>query len=194
MRLAFYFGWRARGRLEQTKSRTCGGRSTTSASGLACHSPSFYIIESPAPNAFATGLDPHHASLAVTRGLLSLLDHRELEGVIAHEVSHIGNYDTRLNTVVAAGVALLRLPFLIMMGFFRFLFRLHWAVGVGAVLYVVVPALAGIPFAVDITIDVLGSDPLQAVVLLFSSFLPFYVLFGAPASWATHPPGGIAGA
>jgi heat shock protein HtpX len=69
--------------------------------------PAIHLIESPAPNAMATGSDPERASLAVTRGLLKLLDHRELEGVIAHELSHIGNHDTRLSTmlVVLVGIA-----------------------------------------------------------------------------------------
>ncbi len=63
--------------------------------------PRLYVIEDKAPNAFATGRDPHHAAIAVTRGLLHLLDREELRGVIAHEMSHIKNYDIRLQTVVA---------------------------------------------------------------------------------------------
>jgi len=71
--------------------------------------PKVYIIEDTAPNAFATGRDPKHASVAVTRGLLQKLDRFELQGVIGHELSHIGNYDTRLMTlvVVLVGVAAL---------------------------------------------------------------------------------------
>jgi len=62
------------------------------------------------PNAFATGRGPEHASIAVTRGLLDTLDRDELQGVVAHEMSHIRNFDVRLMTIVAAlvgGVALL---------------------------------------------------------------------------------------
>jgi heat shock protein HtpX len=68
--------------------------------------PKVYIIEDGAMNAFATGRDPEHASVAVTRGLLSKLDKLELEGVIAHELSHIGNRDTLVMTtlVLLAGV------------------------------------------------------------------------------------------
>ncbi|MDO8513689.1 MAG: M48 family metalloprotease [bacterium] len=62
--------------------------------------PKIYVIEDNSPNAFATGRDPNHASLAVTTGLLGLLNKTELEGVVAHEMSHIGNYDIRLMTVV----------------------------------------------------------------------------------------------
>jgi len=72
--------------------------------------PKVYVIESQDPNAFAVGLDPEHAAVVVTRGLLGLLDRRGLYGVIAHELSHIGNHDTRLNTVLAAVLAVLRLP------------------------------------------------------------------------------------
>lgn len=63
--------------------------------------PSVYIIEDSAPNAFATGRDPKHATVCVTRGLIKKLDRRELEGVVAHEMSHIQNYDIRLMAIVA---------------------------------------------------------------------------------------------
>lgn len=62
--------------------------------------PKIYIINDPAPNAFATGRDKEHAAVAVTSGLLSMMDKNELSGVIAHELSHIGNRDTLLQTVV----------------------------------------------------------------------------------------------
>lgn len=66
--------------------------------------PPVYIIPDDDPNAFATGKDPQHSFIAVTRGLLSSLDREELQGVIAHEMSHIRNYDIRLMTIVAAFV------------------------------------------------------------------------------------------
>ena len=72
--------------------------------------PKVYIVPDADPNAFATGRDPEHASLAVTRGLLDTLDREELQGVVAHEMSHIRNLDVRVMTMVAAlvgGVALL---------------------------------------------------------------------------------------
>ena len=62
--------------------------------------PKVYIIEDPAPNAFATGRNKEHAVVAVTTGLLNILNKSELEGVIAHELSHIGNRDILLSTVV----------------------------------------------------------------------------------------------
>ena len=69
------------------------------ASGLP--QPRVYVIPDPAPNALATGRDPHHAVLAVTQGLLNLLDREETQGVIAHEMAHIGNRDTLTMTLVA---------------------------------------------------------------------------------------------
>ena len=63
--------------------------------------PRIYIIDSPALNAFATGRDPAHASVAVTSGILQALDKAELEGVLAHELSHVRNYDIRFSTLVA---------------------------------------------------------------------------------------------
>src|ERR671933_21443 len=68
------------------------------ASGLPM--PKVYIIEDSAPNAFATGRDPEHASVAVTSGLLEKLNRDELQGVIAHEMSHVGNFDIRYAMLV----------------------------------------------------------------------------------------------
>ena len=62
--------------------------------------PKIYIVDEPAPNAFATGRNPQHSVVAVTTGLLKRLDKTELEGVIAHELSHIGNRDMLLSTMV----------------------------------------------------------------------------------------------
>ena len=64
--------------------------------------PQVYVIPDPDPNAFATGKDPDHACIAVTQGLLDSLDREELQGVIAHEMGHVRNFDIRLMTVIAA--------------------------------------------------------------------------------------------
>jgi heat shock protein HtpX len=66
--------------------------------------PKLYMIPQPAPNAFATGRNPSHASVAVTQGLMQLMDDEELEGVIAHELSHVRNYDI-LTSSIAATIA-----------------------------------------------------------------------------------------
>ncbi len=71
--------------------------------------PKVYIIDDPSPNAFATGRDPEHAVVAVTTGILETLEKNELEGVLAHELSHVGNYDIRFMAVVIALVAVISL-------------------------------------------------------------------------------------
>lgn len=73
------------------------------ASGLTVK-PKLYVVDSMQPNAFATGRDPEHSIICVTKGLLEKLDYYELEGVIAHELSHIKNYDIRLSAVISVMV------------------------------------------------------------------------------------------
>lgn len=81
--------------------------------------PKIYIIDETQPNAFATGRDPKHAVIAVTRGLLDRLERTELEGVLAHELAHVGNKDTLLATIVVVlvGIVVLMTDF-----FFRLTF------------------------------------------------------------------------
>ncbi len=88
------------------------------ASGLPM--PKVYIVEDTAPNAFATGRDPQHAAIAFTTGILSKLNKLELEGVAAHELSHVGNYDTRLMTIVSilVGTIALAADFFLRMSFY----------------------------------------------------------------------------
>ncbi|RLE37832.1 zinc metalloprotease HtpX [Candidatus Woesearchaeota archaeon] len=69
--------------------------------------PEAYIIEDPNPNAFATGKDPKDSAIAVTRGLIHLMNRAELEGVIAHEMSHIKNYDIKFMTLTAVLVGMI---------------------------------------------------------------------------------------
>ena len=68
--------------------------------------PAVYVIDDPAPNAFATGRDPRHAAITATTGLLQMMNREELEGVISHEMSHIKNYDVRVLLLVSTLVAL----------------------------------------------------------------------------------------
>ena len=110
--------------------------------------PRVYVIDDTAPNAFATGRDPQHASVAITSGLLEKLDREELQGVMGHELSHVRNYDTRFALLVAVLVGSIAL----MSDFFlRFSFwgggmrrsrRDDNGGGLQAVMYIVATALS----------------------------------------------------
>lgn len=112
------------------------------ASGLPV--PKIYLIDDSAPNAFATGRDPQHASICFTTGILQKLDKLELEGVAAHELSHVKNFDTRLMAVVVILVGLVAL-------LADMFFRITWLGGrrsnergnAGAIIFVI-----GIIFAI----------------------------------------------
>ncbi len=161
--------------------------------------PKVYVIESRAPNAFAVGLDPEHADIVVTRGLLGLLDRRGLYGVIAHELSHIGNQDTRLNTVLAAVLAVLRLPLALLTQLNRnplvikgclFLSGLMAVIAAMLVLAILAQIALAIWFFSDELRDFLAATTRGNVLgfvfigmMIFYGPLvmgsPFYVLFGA---------------
>jgi heat shock protein HtpX len=95
--------------------------------GAGLPTPKLYVIETDTPNAFAAGMSPEHAVVAVTRGALKLLDQRELEGVLAHEISHIGNHDIRLNAIAASVTLFLRIPYIM----FRRSMRALWEADFG---------------------------------------------------------------
>jgi heat shock protein HtpX len=71
--------------------------------------PRVYIMNDPAPNAFATGRDPKHSAVCVTSGLLQIMDDQELQGVLAHEMSHVKNYDIRVSMIAFALTAVISL-------------------------------------------------------------------------------------
>ena len=71
--------------------------------------PKVYIMNDPAPNAFATGRDPNHSAVCATTGILQIMTDTELEGVIAHELGHVKNYDIRVNTLAFALVGIISL-------------------------------------------------------------------------------------
>lgn len=77
--------------------------------GVGLPKPRIYIVDDPAPNAFATGRNPKHAAVAVTSGLLEIMNRTELEGVLAHELSHIHNYDILVGTIAVTLVGFVAL-------------------------------------------------------------------------------------
>jgi len=112
--------------------------------------PKVYIIPDPAINAFATGRDPEHASVAVTTGAIDALENEELEGVMAHELSHVKNYDIRIMTVVIVLVGLVALLSDIMLRMHLFGSRSRdnkaggWIIIVGLVLAILSPLIANL--------------------------------------------------
>lgn len=142
--------------------------------------PKVYVVETETPNAFSVGMVPERSSLVVTRGLLSLLSPRELEGVLAHEISHIGNHDIRLNTTVTAMGTVLSLPFRLLAAPFRFLFHVHWLLGAGALL-VCVRMMTLLPDLSDLrAFDDMDPTGHVRAIMLVQMAVVFYALFVAP--------------
>ena len=143
--------------------------------------PKVYVVETEVPNAFSVGLTPDRSSIVVTRGLLSLLTPQELEGVLAHEISHIGNQDIRLNTTVAAMGAILRLPFRLLTAPIRFLFHVHWLLGAGALFFVGQMFLLSFHFARgDSSFDELDPTGQMRTLALVQIGVMLYAFFVAP--------------
>ncbi|MBE0568725.1 MAG: M48 family metalloprotease [Deltaproteobacteria bacterium] len=143
--------------------------------------PKLHMIETEVPNAFSVGLDPGRSSIAVTRGLVSLLNPREMEGVLAHELSHIGNQDIRLNTTVAAMGAILRLPFRLLTAPFRFLFHVHWLLGAIVLFFVARMFLLSFHFAGGLSsFDELDPTGRLRTLALVQAGAVLYAFFVAP--------------
>jgi heat shock protein HtpX len=143
--------------------------------------PKLHMIETEVPNAFSVGLDPGRSSIVVTRGLVSLLTPQEMEGVLAHEISHIGNQDIRLSTTVAAMGAVLRLPFRLLTAPFRFLFHVHWLLGAVVLFFVGRMFLLPFHFAGDLwSFDELDPTGQLRTWVLVQTGVVLYAFFVAP--------------
>lgn len=114
--------------------------------------PRIYVIESPQPNAFATGRNPKHAAVAVTRGILEMMDYQELEAVLAHELSHVKNRDILIATIAATiGAAM---SFLARMAFWGGMGRRRDSNGVQAIVSIAAMILAPlVAFVVQMAIS-----------------------------------------
>ena len=143
--------------------------------------PKLYVVETEVPNAYSVGLTPARSSIVVTRGLLSLLTPRELEGVLAHEISHIGNQDIRLSTTVAAMGAILRLPFRLLTAPIRLLFRVHCLLGAGALFFVSQMFLLSFHYAGGLSsFDELDPTGQLHTLTLVQTGVALYAFFVAP--------------
>ncbi len=147
--------------------------------------PRIHVIESSAPNAFATGRTPHDGSLVVTRGLLGLLDRRELEGVIAHELSHIGNHDIGFSTTLAALVGTLSLPLRALTAPLRFAVRSGGAgaMGLGFLTILGLISFLFVPlwiFGILSDREYLASVPYIWWWTIYITFAPLYAMWIAP--------------
>lgn len=143
--------------------------------------PALYVIETAAPNAFVTGHDPKHASLVVTRGLLRLLDRRELAGVLAHGLSHIGNRDTALNTLLATIVRTISLPVTLVKGLNPWGLP-DLSLGLGVLF--LLPALYGIVFfgVLVLSFVLSGFDHGATARHWIAALTPVYALLIAPGA------------
>lgn len=146
--------------------------------------PRLAIIESTAANIYSTGLEPDESTLVLTRGLLKLLDRRELEGVIAQELSQIGGGDVRLGTIMATVLTLMLLPYIILARAYKVVSRANRGCGfgcLGSILYFAGMTVVG-------TLSVMGNleevvpDPTTRLLFLGIMFLPIYAFIIAPAA------------
>jgi heat shock protein HtpX len=157
--------------------------------------PRVAVIESAAINAYSTGLDPETSTLVVTRGVLNALDRQELEGVVAQELSQIGNEEVRLGTMMAAVVTLLWLPYLILRRAYRVIHRSNPKIAVGCLILVglwiggpiAFSIVAGFELGVEMmrgagpaSTGVADGNPMIGVALIATMSIALYAFLGAP--------------
>ncbi len=153
--------------------------------GAGVPSPKLYVIDSPAPNAFATGRDPERGVIAVTTGLINLMDRQELEAVIAHEMAHIRNYDVRLMSILAATVGAVIILRDVIMRSMRYGSRRRGGGGQGGQVHAV---------AYLVLILLLVLAPILATLLHLAVSRRREFLADASAAYITRNPEGLASA
>jgi len=145
--------------------------------------PQLAIVESRATNIYSTGLEPDKATLVVTSGLLEALDGRELEGVVAQELSQIGNGDVRLGTVLATVMTIMMLPYLIGARVIKTLSRANRGRGIGClffpVLFFAVMVAGSTVSGLFLISDI--SDPTERLFFTLVMLVPLYALIIGPA-------------
>jgi heat shock protein HtpX len=145
--------------------------------------PRMFVIDDPAPNAFATGRDPSRAAIAVTSGLLERLDRQELEGVIAHEMAHVRNYDIRFLSFLAATVGAIVVLRDLVLRWLRFGRRRSGGGGGRGQVFALVAVLVLLILA-----------PIMATLLHFAVSRRREYLADATAAYITRNPEGLASA
>jgi len=151
--------------------------------GAGLPQPQLAIVESRATNIYSTGLEPDKATLVVTSGLLEALDRRELEGVVAQELSQIGNGDVRLGTVLATVMTIMLLPYLIGARVIKALFRANRGRGIGCLLFPLLFFFVMVAFSAVVGLFLISdiADPTARLLFMLTMFLPLYALFIGPA-------------
>ena len=150
--------------------------------GAGLPKPRLAIIESASTNLYSTGMNPDNSSLVVTRGLLKLLDRQELEGVVAQELSQIGNGDVRLGTVLATLVTLMLLPFLIIGRILKTIFRLGRGCRfgcLGLLIYFGLMVVGSVIFGLGLVFETFA-DPTTRLLFVVVMLIPLYALFIGP--------------
>lgn len=151
--------------------------------GAGLPAPRLAVVDSSAINAMSTGRRPESSTLVVTKGLLMALDRRETEGVVAQELSQIGNLDVRLETMVAAFVMVMWLPYLLIRGVYRAALSVSSAASccVGAcLLYVAFMVGSALVMSITLSMTMLKEDRVVGAVFLLATLLPLYAFAIGP--------------
>lgn len=151
--------------------------------GAGLPKPQLAVIESSATNIYSTGLDPDNSTLVVTRGMLEVLDHRELEAVAAQELSQIGNGDVRLGTILATVVMIMMLPYIAVTRVYKRVSRANRGCGrgcLGLILYFVGMIVVGVVSGMGILVED-SPDRTTRLLLLVGMLVPLYALIVGPA-------------